>query len=145
MTTQHTPGRLKVGRISHSEQSAEIDAESSTAWMGAYPWEGLAECRGCDEQKTRGSEVMEANARRLVAAWNACLEIPTEVLENLADDGGTIAPIYRDLLVQRNELLEALKAVVALWDHHCIAHDDGQPSPLHIKARAAIAKVEMME
>ena len=105
----HTQGRLKLGRISHSEQSAEIDAESNTAWMDAYPWEGLAECRGCDENKTRGAAVMEANARRLVAAWNACEGIPTEVLENLADDGATIAPIYRDLLVQRDQLIDQLK------------------------------------
>lgn len=40
------------------------------------------------------------------------------------------------------ELLEALKDIVALWDHHCYAHGDGQPSPLHVKACAAIAKSE---
>jgi hypothetical protein len=105
----HTPGLLKIGRVDHKEQVIEIDAVSSTAWANAYPWEGLITCHGDDEYRTQGSAVMEANARRVVACWNACLDVPTEVLENLADDGATIAPIYRDLLVQRDELLKALK------------------------------------
>lgn len=136
----HTPGRLKVGRISHSEQSAEIDAESNTAWMGAYPWEGLAECRGCDENKTRGTKVMKANARRLVAAWNACEGIPTEVLENLADDGATIAPIFRDLLVQSDALLEALKlAHGALNQAAADLNDWGCYAPAHFQTKHRLA------
>ena len=43
---------------------------------------------------------------------------------------------------QRDALLEALKGIVAMWDHHCYAHGDGQPTPLHAKARAAIKAVE---
>lgn len=44
--------------------------------------------------------------------------------------------------LKRDALLSVLKEIVALWDHHCDAHGDGTPSPLHVKARAAIAKAE---
>ena len=44
------------------------------------------------------------------------------------------------LIASAPELLDALKDVVALWDHHCHAHGDGTPTPLHVKARAAIVK-----
>jgi hypothetical protein len=43
---------------------------------------------------------------------------------------------------QRDELLEALRNIVNLWDHHASAHGDGIIYPLHGAARAAIAKVE---
>ena len=48
----------------------------------------------------------------------------------------------RRLHAQRDALLEALKEISAMWDHHCYAHGDGQPTPLHIKARAAIKAAE---
>jgi hypothetical protein len=40
------------------------------------------------------------------------------------------------------ELLEALRSIVNLWDHHASAHHDGIIYPLHQAARAAIAKAE---
>ncbi len=43
---------------------------------------------------------------------------------------------------QRDELLEALRNIVNLWDHHASAHGDGIIYPLHGAARAAIAKAE---
>jgi hypothetical protein len=46
------------------------------------------------------------------------------------------------LLVAAPELLEALKNIVNLWDHHASAHGDGTIFPLHVAARAAIAKAE---
>jgi len=36
------------------------------------------------------------------------------------------------------ELLEALRNIVNLWDHHASAHGDGIIYPLHEAARAAI-------
>ena len=44
--------------------------------------------------------------------------------------------------LKQDALLEALKGIVSMWDHHCYAHGDGQPTPLHVKARAAIKKAE---
>jgi hypothetical protein len=46
------------------------------------------------------------------------------------------------LLVAAPDLLEALKNIVNLWDHHASAHGDGTIFPLHVAARAAIAKAE---
>jgi hypothetical protein len=46
------------------------------------------------------------------------------------------------LIAAAPDLLEALRKVVALWDHHASAHGDGIISPLHEAARAAIAKAE---
>lgn len=83
--TEHTPGRLKIGRIDHKEQVVEIDAESNTAWLNTYPWTGLIECFGCEEFTDTGSKVMEANARRLVACWNYAekLGLSTEEMEKM--------------------------------------------------------------
>jgi len=38
------------------------------------------------------------------------------------------------------DLLDALRGIVALWDHHASAHGDGIIYPLHQAARAAITK-----
>ena len=46
------------------------------------------------------------------------------------------------LIAAAPDLLDALKDIVQLWDHHCYEHGDGKPSPLHVKASAAIAKAE---
>ena len=61
-----------------------------------------------------------------------------------APPGFVLNPDYLvpELRAQRDALLEALKGIVAMWDHHCYAHGDGQPTPLHAKARAAIKAVE---
>jgi hypothetical protein len=39
-------------------------------------------------------------------------------------------------------MLEALRNIVNLWDHHASAHGDGTIFPLHEAARAAISKAE---
>ena len=44
------------------------------------------------------------------------------------------------LIASAPELLDALRRIVALWDHHASAHGDGVASPLHKVARAAVAK-----
>ena len=144
MTTEHTKGRLEVkhcgydGLFIHIQQ---IDGDP-------YP-RVLAEAWS------------EKDARRLVAAWNACDGVPTELLENLVDDDGSVTPFYRDLLVQRDELLEALKLAhsalrqastdIADWGAYAPAHfqsrhklsDDVQAYMNAAEsARAAIAKVE---
>ena len=120
MSAQHTPGQLLTAGDYPNGQTS-ICTHTGTGW--------------------REVAKAEADARRLVACWNACLEVPTELLENLADDGATIAPIYRDLIVQRDELLAALK--VMLRDYAAV-HDIGdlELQPAIYQARAAIAKAE---
>ena len=49
------------------------------------------------------------------------------------------------LISSAPELLEALRNIVNLWDHHASAHHDGIIYPLHQAARAAIAKAEARE
>lgn len=46
------------------------------------------------------------------------------------------------LIAATPELLDVLKDVLALWDHHCYAHGDGKPTQLHIKVRDAIARAK---
>jgi hypothetical protein len=63
-------------------------------------------------------------------------------------EGGTIDEVAvcskRDaaLIAASPDLLAALRSIVNLWDHHASAHGDGTIFPLHVAARAAIAKAE---
>ena len=54
--------------------------------------------------------------------------------------GGEEVQANARLIAAAPELLEALRAIVNLWDHHASAHGDGIIYPLHQAARAAIAK-----
>ena len=119
MNTQHTPGRLKVQHPHAGERGWEIALEP-----------GLEQV--CQD-------VTEANARRLVACWNACEGISTDELETTggAAVGWTrTASKLMHATKQRDQLLAALKAIIA-DGLHC----DVVPH-LHKKARAAIAKAE---
>lgn len=49
------------------------------------------------------------------------------------------------LIAAAPDLLEVLRNIVKLWDHHASAHHDGIIYPLHQAARAAIAKAEGRE
>jgi hypothetical protein len=53
----------------------------------------------------------EANARRLVACWNACDEVSTEFLELLANFPDNQVKAYENLEAQRNELLKELESI----------------------------------
>lgn len=46
------------------------------------------------------------------------------------------------LIAAAPELFDVLKDVVELWNHHCYAHGDGNPTPLHSRARAAVNKAQ---
>lgn len=71
-TPKHTPGRLHVG----PPGSFSINAENG---------HGICEVlHYCDDPGFDNKQLdiePKANAERLVAAWNACLDIPTEALE----------------------------------------------------------------
>lgn len=71
----------------------------------------------------------------------AGLSLP-RLCQGIADDAAAELRRLSVVEAQREALLEALKGIVAMWDHHCYAHGDGQPTPLHVKARAAIKAVE---
>lgn len=81
----------------------------------------------------------EANARRIVACWNACEGLDTGMLENITTLGDTLASrfrmrdkVERDLQAQRDDLLEFVKE----W----LGRQGTDENYMVAKARAAIAK-----
>ena len=108
MSTIHTPGLLQI-----SEPEGPFDT-----WLilCEAPHE-VAHVASRFKNGERNKSQEEANARRLVACWNACEGIDDELL---ADDCIRKTREDRDeLLKQRDELLEALKAARrAIGDHH---------------------------
>lgn len=86
---------------------------------------------------------VEANARRLVACWNACDGLDTDLLENIVTLGDTLKSRFAlrdrdeaELRARRDELLAALKAIVLADDNQCLNQFDIE------RARAAIANAE---
>lgn len=77
------------------------------------------------------------DARRIVACWNACEGLSTEAIETIAALGGVLhkMPVAAGLVVQRDELLNALRELVE-------AVEDNERDSLRelIVAHAAIAK-----
>lgn len=131
MSAPHTPGRLSFEK-----------------YEGACYFNGKQQ----DGYAIKGLEMVpdyehpmhtEANARRLVACWNACEGIPTEVLE--AQQAGGLPWHVADQIeqrIQRDELLAALQAF--LQGAKCV-DSDGYIAYIDIEqaiaqATAAIAK-----
>lgn len=79
-------------------------------------------------------DVTEANARRLVACWNACENVDTDLLEDypLGVISHAIEHGLRQMVEQRNELLDALKELDEKPEH----------TSSWLRARAAIVKAE---
>jgi len=123
MAETYTPGRLHVGPPGRFSMS--LNAENG---------HGICEIMHCaDDPGFANKELVidpNANARRLVACWNACLDIPTEALE---------AGVVKDLL-------EACKAVYDALDTGYIAQHsvraDRRREKLVKQLAAAIAKAE---
>lgn len=119
-STQHTPGKLEQHGVWIFTDVADSAAIAKLEYGGV---------------DSPGFAAAKANARRLVAAWNACEGIDTEVLENLLLMGDTFKSRFaaRDkaedelaaevaaLKAQRDELVGALKALrdeaVDVWDY----------------------------
>lgn len=94
------------------------------------------------DQDGYGMLYSEADARRIVAAINACAGIPTEVLE--CDTPTFIAMLQErhSLRLQRDDLLAALKALVCeSGGTLATSHRDGRA----VAARAALARAEGRE
>lgn len=100
MSAKHTPGRLQAG-VSKYQGVQSFTAVSEGNEQKIVAMCGLA--GALDELESI------ANACRLAACWNTCEGISTEHLERhgLPD----LAQKISDIVAQRDELLEALKAL----------------------------------
>ena len=120
----HTQGRLRVTHNSWEVSTLHCD--------------GIAVARvhidsDVDERTQQHLEsVKEANARRLVACWNACDGIPTDMLEAMPFGPAALVPMYARLEAQRDELL----AFAQEW----LERQGTDENYMTAKARAAIAK-----
>lgn len=95
-----------AGRLHHLCLMGSTEACSTRGQSIFHCGLGLRHNQFGDEQ--------EQNARRLVAAWNASIDVPTEVLE--ANSAGGLPWSVADQIdrgVERDELLAALQAVMA--------------------------------
>ena len=117
MSAKHTPGRLSVdeypvtlanGDLAHAKLSIVAPSKDprylhfsigmvnfSAEFTGLYPSD---------------VEEAEANARRLVACWNACEGMAADELEEIARTGGMLGPRedVAKIAEQRDKLREAL-------------------------------------
>ena len=118
MTTQHTPGRVSVRK--------PRKAHRTNALMF-----GISGLETVDDWEDWGFN--EADARRLVACWNACEGIATEMLESVCK----VPPAVVMLAEQRDELLSLLSEVSENFT--C---EDDLPTGLLSRIDAAIAKAE---
>lgn len=133
MTTQHTPGRLYIRTNRHPNTDG-----TPWGWVDLYEPGSMLQAspEGMQVTWSRGQK-SEANARRLVACWNACDGITTERLEEIDKPllmhlTGADRRAAR-MVQERRELLEALRPIA----------ERGEISAKIITAaRAAIAKVE---
>lgn len=125
MSAQHTPGRLREGNPSDAIVSDQPVHGGFTDEARAYYGGHLV-----------AESVSTANRRRIIACWNACESVPTEVLE--AQQAGGLPWNVADQIdarLRRDELLAALKRIADPRNTHFAG--DAQ-----VVARAAIAKVK---
>lgn len=139
MSASHTPEPWKVSN--ECEWVVDHDRYSSYSW---------AEIEACGETVAlsvthRSDDLMEANARRIVACVNACAPIETSELEWITRTGGLLGP--RDdiarLAAHRDELLQALRLVGLLRQLGGMLPDTHEIVQMVVEAAdAAISKVE---
>jgi hypothetical protein len=105
VSAAHTSGLLRT--VTPEERFAItglVPVENGSEWSGnGGLW--VAGCTGPDRY---------ANARRLVACWNACDGVPTEVLE--AQQAGGLPWSVADQIehgLKRDKLLDALKRIAS--------------------------------
>lgn len=108
-TSEHTPGRLSI-----------IGAQGCAIWADEKI---IASVDGSRDNH----KLARANARRLVACWNAFDGVPTEIVE--MDDPQRLGDIAQDQ--QRDELIAKLTAILD-------AHADGRDLTVPMQAAATI-------
>lgn len=151
--SEHTAGRLVFERDEAYTESARLLKKELGEHEG-YPrensgdWIVLIEApEGCNRFGTvsfRGAAKRgktwnapdsegQANARRIVAAWNACEGIETHTLETASQQGGFGAGAGR-AMIERDELVDFLRDIVRVEYSRLL------PYALVEHARALIAK-----
>lgn len=97
MSEQHTQGRLVL-------------EDRGYTFIVSKPGDGYVTRDVCRmDGSTMAAFDQRANARRLVACWNACDGIPVEMLEAMPSDPAALLPMYARLVAQRDELLKVLE------------------------------------
>lgn len=106
MSAQHTPGRLLV---------LPLDAPKGTL-MIAPDHDDTGLIAVMEHSKTRMPDHAQAkgNARRLVAAWNACEGIDTKVLEDFPL--GVINAEHARVMIERTRQRDELHAALTMLD-----------------------------
>lgn len=94
--SDHTKGRLRLEQSKSGQRFLYSDAHRDPL------------CGVLRATVTLTPEEGEANARRLVACWNACIGIPTEYVE-AATGVGDISAFRQRTAAERDELLAALR------------------------------------
>lgn len=112
MSAGHTPGKLVQSHRKGSDgmHRTEIFSEE---------YGGIATCEWTPKNLGNGvtGTYREANARRLVACWNACGDIDTDELERIAATGGMLGPredVAR-IAAQRDALQTRLESGKEVW------------------------------
>lgn len=121
MSDQHTPGRIYFRANGDANSYALMD-QATNNWRMTILLNG--------EQVTAQQA---ADLERMAACWNACLKVPTEVLE--AQQSGGLPWNVADQIdqcMQLNELLEALQFAIRF-------HDQLTPSDVE-RMRKTVAK-----
>lgn len=136
-TEQHTLGRLGISSqcptiIKQYDELGESNVMIASVMGGETSGPGFPEAKA----------TVLANARRIVACWNACHGISTEML-SLLEVGGLqhIAASTFDERMTVNQLLTCVEELVEAFgkDGHGGEYEDGE-CPVIDRARAAIAK-----
>lgn len=117
MNTPHTQGRLAyVERGDEYQRTLRDDNGNAVAIL-------------CSD-----APVQKADARRLAACWNACIDIPTEALEQVEDCDTPVFQLLTQTWEERDTLLQHLQACVTGWQK-----GDDVVGPMHA-AMALLAK-----
>lgn len=146
MTTEHTPGPLAMSNA-YGGGSAIWIAPNDGAKMVLQG----AQCLRSDTVKYEeiGVDQLQANARRLVACWNACKGTPTESLEEngaawyehvigLAKQNDELALVVKEQQAANKVMLDELK-----WqkEHNYNPFEHDNQCDNYKRLQAVIAKI----
>lgn len=101
--TTHTPGRIRFYENGEANSYAMLEVDADDRWLLTLLHNGHDV-----------TERQKANMHRLVACWNACEGIDTELLESKMLGDQIAAKM--GLIDQRDELLEAIKVLLLAKD-----------------------------
>lgn len=131
----HTQGKLHFTEEPASEINDWVTSHVVRAPVNNFPLAVLSNYSGTER---------EANARRLVACWNACDGVLTEDVEAITGMDSFIVK-FNEYKAQRNELLEALKFINMASCYASEENTDMYKDALLLignKARTTIQKTE---